>query len=226
MISLEHLVYHKDLGDDYINGVVALRPFGPAIGYSQMPDEVIDAFNADIDNGEKQDWSDKLVGKVDAESLIPTDVLQPHAKFFTNAALEYVDNYAGRYCKPIRADIKPTVNIHSAWYVQQKAGNFNPLHIHTNAELSCVGYLALPEGIDEEWAEEDADHYPAAGHIEFLHGSQTFLSRSTFMVRPKVGDFFIFPADLMHTVYPFKCAGERRSFSMNIVIGEKEPEEA
>ena len=82
----------------------------------------------------------------------------------------------------------------------------------------------MPEGIDEEWEEEDKSHYQAAGNIEFLNGSPTFMNRSTFMVRPKVGDFFIFPSDLLHTVYPFKCAGERRSFSMNLIVGEQEDE--
>ena len=68
------------------------------------------------------------------------------------------------------------------------------------------------------------DHYPANGHVEFLSGSPTFLNRASFMVRPKVGDFFIFPADMYHTVYPFQSDGERRSFSMNIVLSELDQE--
>jgi hypothetical protein len=35
------------------------------------------------------------------------------------------------------------------------------------------------------------------------------------MVKPQVGDFYIFPSDLFHCVYPFKTVGERRSFSVN-----------
>ena len=69
------------------------------------------------------------------------------------------------------------------------------------------------------------DHYPANGHVEFVSGSPAFLSRATFMMRPKAGDFFIFPADMYHTVYPFKTDGERRSFSMNIVVSELEQEQ-
>jgi hypothetical protein len=42
------------------------------------------------------------------------------------------------------------------------------------------------------------------------------------MVRPKPNDFFIFPADMYHTVYPFRSDGERRSFSMNIILSEQE----
>lgn len=225
MISLDHLVYHE-LGEGFPDEVICMRPFGPAIGHATIPKEIISAFNADIDSGtDGIDWSDRLVGKVKAEHLIPSDVLSPHVKFFSDAALRYVDNYASRHCKPIDANIKPAVGIHSAWYVQQRAGDFNPVHLHTNAELSAVGYLQIPEGLEEEWAEDDKDHYPAAGHIEFLHGAPTFLNRSAFMVRPKVGDFFIFPADLPHTVYPFQSSGERRSFSMNIVLSEQEKDD-
>ena len=225
MISLEHLVYHDTLEavGRHHDEVVCMRPFGPAIGHATIPKEIIDAFNADVDAGtEGPDWSEKLVGKVDKENLIPTDVLQPHARFFTDVALRYVDNYAERHCKPLPENIKPMVTIQSAWYVRQQAADYNPVHLHTNAELSCVGYLRMPEGMQDEWDEDDKDHYPASGHIEFLHGSPTFLNRSAFMVRPKVGDFFIFPADLPHTVYPFKSSGERRSFSMNIILAEQE----
>ena len=228
MISLEHMIYHDTLEalGRHPNEVICMRPFGPAIGHATIPKEIIDAFNADIDAGtEGPDWSDKLVGKVDKENLIPTDVLQPHARFFSDAALNYVDNYAERHCKPLPDNIKPMVTIQSAWYVRQKAAAFNPVHLHINADLSCVGYLQMPEGMQDEWDADDEDHYPSAGHIEFLHGSPTFLNRSAFMVRPKVGDFFIFPADLPHTVYPFKSSGERRSFSMNIILAEQEIED-
>ena len=87
--------------------------------------------------------------------------------------------------------------------------------------MSCVGYLRLPEDIQEEWQEDYKDHYPANGHIEFLHGSSGKMHQHTFMVKPTVGDFFVFPADLIHMVYPFKSEGERRSFSMNIEVHQE-----
>ncbi len=38
------------------------------------------------------------------------------------------------------------------------------------------------------------------------------------LAQPKVRDFYLFPSYLMHTVYPFKTPGERRSFSLNINV--------
>ena len=41
------------------------------------------------------------------------------------------------------------LQIVSGWFVRQFENEYNPLHIHTGSRLSCVGYLKLPEGIEE-----------------------------------------------------------------------------
>ena len=38
----------------------------------------------------------------------------------------------------------------------------------------------------------------------------------TALITPKVGDLYIFPYNLHHTVYPFKGQGIRRSLSFNV----------
>ena len=57
------------------------------------------------------------------------------------------------------------------------------------------------------------------GNIVFIGGAgnPSQLTRNLLKVKPVVGDFFIFPAHLQHTVYPFKTDGdfERRSVSFN-----------
>ena len=103
----------------------------------------------------------------------------------------------------------------SGWFVRQFENEYNPLHIHTGSRMSCVGYLKLPKGIDKEWEEDYKDHHPANGHIQFAHGTPSGYSQTNFMVKPRVGDFYVFPAELFHCVYPFKTKGERRSFSVN-----------
>ena len=47
------------------------------------------------------------------------------------------------------------------------------------------------------------------------------LSESIYNHQPKVGDMILFPHYLMHTAYPFKSKGERRSFSFNLEIDKK-----
>ena len=49
----------------------------------------------------------------------------------------------------------------------------------------------------------------------------TFLSNSIYNHILKVGDLILFPNYLMHTAYPFKKDGERRSFSFNLEVDKK-----
>ena len=59
------------------------------------------------------------------------------------------------------------------------------------------------------------------GSIDFISGNKILLSDSIFNHQPKVGDVLLFPHYLMHTAYPFKSDGERRSFSFNLEIDKK-----
>ena len=59
------------------------------------------------------------------------------------------------------------------------------------------------------------------GTIDFISGQKSFLSNSIHNHVPKVGDMIIFPNYLMHTAYPFKSKGERRSFSFNLEIDQR-----
>ena len=59
------------------------------------------------------------------------------------------------------------------------------------------------------------------GTIDFINGQKGFLSKSIYNVVPKIRDLLIFPNYLMHTAYPFKRQGERRSFSFNLNIDKK-----
>ena len=55
-----------------------------------------------------------------------------------------------------------------------------------------------------------------------INGTKSFMSDSQFKIAPVVGDFYIFPHYLMHTVYPFKDTDEeRRSVSFNAVVDEE-----
>ena len=220
MFPLTHKPFYE-LGDT--DDIVFMRPFAPAVAHSCLPEKLVSDFNEEIDrNTNRQDWSDHLVGKLNSETLIPTQVLKPWASNFSEVAIRYVQDYASRHCYPVSAVKKPAVHITSAWFNRQIANNFNPLYIHSPAELSCVGFLKLPDNMEKEWLDDDKDHHPCRGHLEFVCGTMSSFGRHTFSIRPRVGDFLLFPADLYQTVYPFESDGERRSFSMNFTISERE----
>jgi uncharacterized protein (TIGR02466 family) len=187
----------------------------------------VDTLNGIIDAGEPLvDYSPQLVGKVDQE-LMFNDVMK---RAFLDETRQFIARYAS--WMEVRNSFGAMILNHdqyrygiqyvSGWVVRQRENEYNPLHIHPSCKLSCVGYLSLPDGIEEEMEEDYKDHHPSHGHIQFVHGSPSHWSNTNFMVKPRVGDFYLFPSDLHHLVYPFKTVGERRSFSCNLNFLEME----
>ena len=209
-----------------------LFPFGPMMMHARLPMNLVRQLNKytnktikDEKKAEQLDHSDHLVGKLKQEFLIDHVELNKHTDLFNQIIANFVSTEMARHFKQLAKGTGFSIQYKSAWIVRQFAGEFNPAHIHTECDLSCVGYLKLPPEIDKEWEEDYKDHYPCKGHIEFLHGQSGKMHTHTFLVKPSVGDFFVFPADLIHMVYPFYSDGERRSFSMNMSIVQQRIDE-
>jgi hypothetical protein len=196
-----------------------LAPFGPTMGYYRMPEELVNNLNSKMSD-RLDDYSDNLVGKVSAELAFDDDIIkiaQEGVGKFIGTYQAYTDDRNSMGNKKIDNDkYNYGLQIVSGWFVRQFENEYNPLHIHTGSRLSCVGYLKLPEGIEEEWEKDYEDHHPANGHIQFASGTPAGYSCTNFVVKPQVGDFYVFPSQLFHCVYPFYTKGERRSFSMNM----------
>ena len=206
-------------------------PFGPTLLKAKIPEELVNDFNKDCDEivakkKEQVDWSNQLAGRVKEEWHISKDVL---AKYYS-----WVGAITSRYLFPDNKQFeemkgKFKVGIASGWYVRSFTGDFNPYHFHTGCQISCVGFLRMPEDITEYWKEEDKDHNPFGGYLDFRYGTIGLNCPNNIKVKPQVGDFYMFPANLDHCVYPFKSKyknyeqqGERRSFSLNIVFSNNE----
>lgn len=197
-------------------------PFGPTMGYFRMPEALV----AELNNAMSQslsDHSDHLVGKVRQELAFDQHAVEIAGRSLSQVVCEYHAWSKRRHLLGATTGEQLALNLEivSGWFVRQFEGEYNPLHMHTGCTLSCVGYLNLPDGIEKEWDEDYKDHHPSHGHIQFAHGTDTWYSFSNFMAKPRVGDFYIFPSFLFHCVYPFKTPGERRSFSMNMVVHEQ-----
>ena len=103
--------------------------------------------------------------------------------------------------------------------VSQKAGDFNPVHIH-DANLSGVMFLKMPEKYEEEYRRED--HHATVGCLEFLGAMPGHFSKHSYLVKPEIGDVYLFPSHLAHQVYPFRSEGERRSLAFNVHFSLKQ----
>lgn len=200
-----------------------LLPFAPHITYARIPAHIISGLNQYVDRmvesqeSKNHDNSDNLVGHVEEEFKISNDELRKYGEWFNTVFNIFNEMYMNRRNLEIDDEYsKFNVYINSAWVVRQFENDFNPAHFHTDCHASAVGYLRLPKDWDKEMEDDYKDHYPCRGHIEFSYDNTRMWHDGSVLIKPNVGDFFIFPSYLRHAVYPFRREGERRSFSMNV----------
>jgi hypothetical protein len=192
-----------------------LSPFGPKIAIIKIPKNIISKINKEVDSIlinkkklKKSDYSNKLVGQVKQEIELGSVFIKKNLiKFIGNSIKKYVNKCTKKKIKKI--------SLRNLWIVRQFKNEYNPIHFHSG-NISGVGYLKIPKNITQS-----RKRLKTNGTIDFIHGSKSFLNNSLFNHNPKVGDMILFPNYLMHTAYPFKRDGERRSFSFNVDIDKK-----
>ena len=213
-------------------------PFGPPIGHAELPKELMNDLNKGCDKivndkelSKSEDWSHQLVGQVEQELKIPNDILKKWGNWFGAQVQAYVAGYFNQIYiseqnimavnkeEALQSISRIQINVQSAWYIRSFAGDFNPIHSHTRCELTCVGYLKVPD-LSKERKKGHNPLRPNGGSLEILSNiganEKAFFENDRMIFTPKVGNWYLFPANLRHVVYPFKCDGERRSFSINM----------
>ena len=192
-----------------------LNPFGPKIAVIKIPKNIIVKINKEVDKIissksrlKKSDYSSNLVGQVKQEIRLSN-------RFVNKFLLGFIRLNIQKYLKKCLNKNATKINLKSFWIVRQFKNEYNPIHFHSG-NISAVGYLKIPKNITKS-----KKRLKTNGTIDFIHGSKSFLSNSLYNHNPKVGDMIIFPNYLMHTAYPFKREGERRSFSFNLDIDKK-----
>ena len=192
-----------------------ISPFGPKIAKLKLSSNFIKNLNKEVDRIlskknliEKFDYSNKLVGQVKQEFQIPKSFIKKNLeKTIYNEVNKYIYKSLGKKISKIK--------IKNFWVVRQFDNEYNPIHFH-DGHISGVGYLKIPKFILKNRKKTNID-----GSIDFINGNKMLLSESIYNHQPKVGDMILFPHYLMHTAYPFKSNGERRSFSFNLEIDKK-----
>jgi uncharacterized protein (TIGR02466 family) len=134
---------------------------------------------------------------------------------FTNEFYKYILLALDEFKQyPTGTNIKCSMGI--PWINFQKAGEFNPLHNHAG-DLSVVVYVDIPECIALENTQPSIEtNMPSYGKIDFSYTREDTHTTTKYSHQPKTGELLIFPAWLLHTVYPFKSNVERISISFNV----------
>ena len=111
------------------------------------------------------------------------------------------------------------MNINSIWVNEMKAGDYNPVHIHQGTiftGLSSVMILKLPKDMGPELARPDQ---PMNGQLQIMGNAGGQFVTSDYSPQMKIGDFYIFPYDIRHVVYPFtNKKAKRRTLVCNVDI--------
>ena len=189
-----------------------IRPFGPTLYRGKFSDRMrLEIIQKSIDS--KEDASKNLAGNIVTESFI--DLSQDSGNELTSMVQDYLQQceLAGVH-KP-KSELK-RISYEKIWVNHQKKGEWNPPHIHSG-DFSMVGYCQVPPELKDEWKfENQKGQDPVGGKIQWNYGHYAPHSVEMFgPVEPEEGDIYIFPAWLLHYVFPFNSDVTRISFSTN-----------
>jgi len=150
-----------------------------------------------------------LAGLIKHEHVVDAKKLYPIISSYLNSYLEAFKNYSLK-------NIGTRIELVGAWVNYMTKYESNPSHTH-DEDLSFVIYTKIPKNLKKEIENSAGNVRPGTINFEYTLGTEKYnINRHTFM--PEVGDFYIFPASLHHSVNHFQSEGERISVSGNVKI--------
>ena len=195
------------------------KPFGPSIAKVIIPEKIILSMNNYVEeiitNKKKSDdldFGSNLAGNVQQELRLNIEFMKKSdwAEFLGKSCQKWLLEGHNISLKKFE--------IISSWIVRQFKNDYNPIHYH-GGQISGVGYLKVPKDMGQTIKKNNKAQHN--GKLVLIDGSKKFLCNPTYIITPKVGEFYFFPSYMMHTVYPFSdTLEERRSVSFNAKIDD------
>tara|TARA_Y100000114_G_scaffold155020_1_gene178272 strand:+ start:710 stop:1366 length:657 start_codon:yes stop_codon:yes gene_type:complete len=160
----------------------------------------------------------QLVGKIKKEHSLffdglPNKVMKPHRqlpdsvmRWFWQTFKHYLNwNNIKEY----------KMHLNSCWVNEMKEHEYNPIHVHQGSMftgLSSVMILKLPQSYGSEYSAHDK---PMNGRLQIIGNSSGQFCNTDYSPEVLERDFYVFPYDVRHAVYPFNGSGMRRTLSFN-----------
>jgi len=108
------------------------------------------------------------------------------------------------------------LHLNSIWVNEMKKHEYNPAHIHRGVlftGLSSVMILKLPSTFGREYS---ASEVQQNGRLQILGAANGQFAKIDYQPPMNLRDFYIFPYDMRHCVYPFNGTDEvRRTLAAN-----------
>ena len=206
-----------------------------------MPAAMVSGLNAYLDELMEQEdrtsHAGTLVGQIGHGQQLTMDHDDPRLNDFCQMsgilATEYLKNF-GSTGNNIG---ERQVGIDELWSVHSYERDYNPIHDHgtkTIMGISCTSWTKVPEQILDQPTAGSPEYslYNASGDsdgcLAFNYGINSLLDverlrpPQSFVIKPEVGKYLMFPSWLQHMVYPFEGEGERRTVAANLNVWKVE----
>ena len=144
--------------------------------------------------------------KMTRHNHLPQDVLQWfHQKFTHYLQWNKVREYE--------------MHLNSVWVNTMFEHEYNPVHVHQGTlftGLSSVMILKLPQSFGVEYSSPDQSTKWKITNTRI--SLMVMFANVDYQPKIKERDFYIFPYDMRHTVYPFNGPGMRRTLAANMDV--------
>jgi len=210
---------------EYEIEVDLIQPWSVPVMKTTLPPDVlqtmIEISDLVIADKELKSYGHTLAGQIETELEIESNILKQTGvmDFFLDVVRQFVIMCKCQMMPGLEQAIqkeKWLTQILSIWIVSQQPGEYNPMHVHTQCQISSVMYLKVPKMLPSKKEHRLSED----GSILFVSNSSRDIELNipSITFPPQVGDFYIFGAQQQHTVYPYRCEEgdpERRSISFN-----------
>ena len=150
-----------------------IQPWSDILMRTKLPDNVLEGMleitDKVLQDPERENWGDNLAGQIEDEPLVPHQMMMDYKIGTEGSIFNWLMNCVGEYvvsCTKQQAtssdwdkvkDTEWLTQMKSAWIISQWEGEYNPIHIHTDCQLSTVMYLKVPEFLPSTKPEREDD---------------------------------------------------------------------
>jgi hypothetical protein len=194
---------------------------GQSILKYQVPLDVFEVINHIYEtNKNRLDKANgQLVGKIEDEhSLFYHGADQTKMKNHNKLPRIVIDYFMNMFKHYLNWNKIKEYDLHlnSIWVNEMKQHEYNPAHVHRGmlfTGLSSVMILKLPSTYGKEYS---AGHVQQNGRLQILGAANGQFAKIDYQPPMDLRDFYIFPYDMRHCVYPFNSTNEiRRTLAAN-----------
>ncbi len=222
-----------------------VSPFGPSIMVGDVPDSIYEEFKGIVNQVIKEKGRThtiQLSGRLDEEWSVGKDVIfgTRTEEFLEVLINRYCTSLIARIFDKDKYnndqnDLDSIVNSPvkvtqvGGWVNNMKKYEYNPIHYHPYCNITTVFFF---NNLDENFLTDiianknikrnhgAPDSKPGNtddGILELVYNSANYFEQGTFRIAAKEKMFLVFPAHLLHTVYPFISDENRITVSFNFV---------